>query len=180
MSDKAPSTLIELSKLESIEVKASDDGIELTLDRHADHGSWRGSMRLRPRDIDALEAALHTHGSLADLAPDTERTLALEALTALTGSTGNLVFLARRAVTRDKNLSARVAWLEAEHIKLSRANDSRNERCIAVLGNLIREVSEGDGSVPKVLEALEARAANTALMAAIAALKRLKNEEDGC
>lgn len=176
MNDKSPLDVIELSKLESIEVKASDDGIELVLDRHADHGSWRGSMRLRLRDIDALEAALHTRGSLADLAPDTERTLALEALTALTCSTGNLVFLARRAVTRDKNLSARLAMLEAENIKLSRENDSRNERHVALLEEMIRGVSEGDGSVPKVLEALEARAANTVLAAAI---KRIK-EDGGC
>lgn len=175
MTDKSKPCTIELSKLESITVHPCDDGIELVLDRHADHGSWRVSMRLRPRDIDALEAALHTHGSLADLAPDTERTLALEALTALTGSTGNLVFLARRAVTRDKNLSAMVATLEAEYMKLSRENDSRNERHVALLEEMIRGVSEGDGSVPKVLEALEARAANTVLMAAI---KRIKGE--GC
>lgn len=172
MSDKA--ALIELSKLESIEVKTSNDGIELVLDRHADHGSWRGSMRLRLRDIDALEAALHARGGQAT-PPDEERALALDALRALTGATGNLAALARIAVTRDKNLSARVAMLEAEHIKMSRENDSRNERHIALLEGLVQCVYEGDGSATKVLEALQTRAANTVLMAAI---RRIKDE--GC
>lgn len=174
MTDKSKSC-IELSKLESITVQPSVDGIDMVLDRHADHGSWRGSMRLRLRDIDALEAALHAHGSQA-APPDEERALALDALKALTGRSGNLVALARAAVTRDKNLSARIAMLEAEHIKLSRENDARNERHIALLEEMIRGVSEGDGSVPKVLEALEARTANTVLMAAI---KRIK-EDGGC